>query len=227
MAAHVLDNIVWHCLAGPHAHLAAGTPAARRYARGFSPILGFASLEAPALEAIAPFCETGEHLYCAGWTGHAPAGWTIDADATGQQYVWAAPPPAADDSLAATRLGPSDVAQMVALAERMRPGPFAARTHELGCYYGVFDGGRLVAMAGERMAAGPFREISGVCTHPDFQGRGHARRLVARLVREEIARGETPILHVMKDNAPARRVYERMGFRHHQDVQIRVVSRAG
>ena len=33
----------------------------------------------------------------------------------------------------------------------------------------------LVAMAGERMQAGPWREISGVCTDPGHQGRGLAR----------------------------------------------------
>ena len=41
-------------------------------------------------------------------------------------------------------------------------------------------------MAGERMHAGTLREISGVCTHPDFQGRGLARRLMRKLVRRQM-----------------------------------------
>ena len=101
-----------------------------------------------------------------------------------------------------------------------------ARTHELGDYYGVFDGARLVAMAGERMEAGPLREVSGVCTHADFEGRGLAWRLILKLVRQQMGRGQIPFLHVMRDNIHARRVYERMGFRVHQEVALRVISRA-
>ena len=44
------------------------------------------------------------------------------------------------------------------------------------------------------------REISGVCTHPEFQGRGLARRLVAELVRRELGRDQTPFLHVLRAN---------------------------
>ena len=95
----------------------------------------------------------------------------------------------------------------------------------MASYYGVFDGSRLVAMAGERMEAGPLREVSGVCTHPDFQGRGLARRLIAKIVRKEIERGQMPFLHVMRDNVHARQLYERMGFRVHQEMPLRVVSR--
>jgi hypothetical protein len=35
----LLDNIMWHALTGPHARFAAGGATAKRYARGFSPIL--------------------------------------------------------------------------------------------------------------------------------------------------------------------------------------------
>ena len=114
---------------------------------------------------------------------------------------------------------------MLELVAVTQPGPFAARTGELGEYFGVFEAGRLVAMARERMEAGVLREISGVCTHPDFQGRGYARRLVEKLIRLEVRRNQTPFLHVMHDNIHARRLYERMGFRHHQEVVLRVVSR--
>ena len=81
------------------------------------------------------------------------------------------------------------------------------------------------AMAGERMEAGTLKEISGVCTHPAFQGRGYARRLMHRLIRLQLARGQTPFLHVMHGNDAARALYARMGFRHHGDIAVRVVSR--
>ncbi len=139
--------------------------------------------------------------------------------------VWDAPIPAADETLAAVPLGPEHTAQVLELVALTKPGPFGPRNGELGDYLGVFEIGRLVAMAGERMEVGAFKEISGVCTHPDFQGRGLARRLVERLVGLEMRRDQTPFLHVRHDNVNARRLYERMGFRNHREVPVRVVSR--
>jgi predicted GNAT family acetyltransferase len=133
--------------------------------------------------------------------------------------------PAADEAPDARRLGPEHASQALDLAALTRPGPFGPRTIELGEYFGVFEGSRLVAMAGERMHAGSFREISGVCTHPDFQGRGFARRLMTRLLRRQMQRHETPFLHVMRDNEAAHRLYERMGFRIHRETVVRVIAR--
>ena len=221
----LLDNIVWHSLAGAQARFSSGTAIARRYARGFSAIIGFADAENPDFDALAPYCEPDEHFYCGAWTGPVPDGWQLHADTVGHQMVWEAGVPAADPDLAAVPLDASHVPQMLELVEIRPPGPFAVRTRELGDYFGVFEGRRLVAMAGERMEAGALREISGVCTHPEFEGRGLARRLIAKLVRREMERGQIPFLHVMRDNVHAREVYARMGFRLYQEVALRIVSR--
>ena len=118
----------------------------------------------------------------------------------------------------------STAPQALELALLTRPGPFGPRTPELGEYFGYFDGDRLVAMAGERMAAESLREISGVCTHPDHRGRGHARKLMLKLVRRQLQRGETPFLHVMRDNASARELYQRMGFGIYRESVVRVIA---
>jgi GNAT superfamily N-acetyltransferase len=224
--AALLDNIMWESLAGAQARFSVGTDTARRYAPGFSPIVGFADAEHPDFVALAPYCAPGEEFYCSGWTSPStPAGWRIHAEKMGHQMVWDAPVPDADPDFAAVPLGPRHVPQMLELVALRPPGPFGLRTHELGDYFGVFEGERLVAMAGERMEAGAWREVSGVCTHPDVEGRGLAWRLIALVVRREIERGQMPFLHVMADNLHAQRVYERMGFRLHQEVVFRVVSR--
>jgi GNAT superfamily N-acetyltransferase len=220
----LLDNVIWHALAGPQAEFSAGTDRVRRYAPGFSPIVGSVDPAAPDLAALAPFCSPGEHFYCGDWTGAAPAGWRIEEESTMFRMVWGGGPPPPDEAGEAAPLRPEHARQALALAELTKPGPFGPRTTELGDYFGVFDGPRLVAMAGERMRAGSLREISGVCTHPGHQGRGHARRLMARLVRRELARGETPFLHVMRDNTTARGFYERLGFRNHREIVVRVVA---
>lgn len=109
-------------------------------------------------------------------------------------------------------LGAADVAEMLALVELTKPGPFRLRTIELGTYVGIREGGRLVAMAGERMWLGSFRELSAVCTHPDAQGRGYARELVSRVVNRMLRAGETPFLHVESGNLRAIDTYRALGF---------------
>jgi ribosomal protein S18 acetylase RimI-like enzyme len=224
----LLDNIFWNCLAGPHARFATGTDAARRYAPGFSPIIGFADPHHPAFDALRPFCEAGEQFYCDGWSGSAPPGWRIEAESTMFRMLWDGAPAALDALPGAgdgfVTLGPEHAAQALELATLMRPGPFGPRTIELGDYVGQFDGARLVAMAGERTCAAGLREISGVCTHPDFQGRGLGRRLVAALVRRQMARNERPFLHVMRANEAAHGLYLRMGFRDYLESVVRVVT---
>ncbi|MFL6675300.1 MAG: GNAT family N-acetyltransferase [Massilia sp.] len=221
---HLLDNIFWNTLTGPHARYASGTADARRYAPGFSPIVGFPDPGQPNLAALLPFCEPGEQFYCDGWSGPAPQGWSIVAESTMFRMIWDGATPQVDEAPDATALGPQHAAQALELALLTRPGPFGPRTPELGEYFGYFEDERLVAMAGERMAAPGLREISGVCTHPAFQGRGMARRLMLKLVRRQLGRGETPFLHVMRENAAAHGLYLRMGFRDHCETVVRVVT---
>jgi predicted GNAT family acetyltransferase len=116
--------------------------------------------------------------------------------------------------------------QALALAKLTNPGPFGIRTPELGEYFGYFEGDRLIAMAGERFCAGDLQEVSGICTHPEAQGRGLARRLTELVVRRELARGETPFLHVVSTNAKAIALYERIGFTIAREVPVRIVSRS-
>lgn len=222
---HFLDNIVWHTLCGPHASYATGTGEARRYVPGFPAIVGFSDLDNPNFHALAPYVAPGELLYCDGWAGVAPAGWRIESEATMRKMIWDGAMPAADDAPAAVLLGAQHASAVLELATLTRPGPFSLRTIELGEYFGVYDGPRLMAMAGGRMCAGGFGEISGVCTHPDFQGRGLARGLVVKLVRRQMQRGETPFLRVLRDNGGAHRLYQHMGFRDYWESVVRVFSR--
>ncbi|MYU21953.1 GNAT family N-acetyltransferase [Streptomyces sp. SID8352] len=118
-------------------------------------------------------------------------------------------------------LGAADVPEMLGLVALTAPGPFGPRTHRLGTYLGVRDGGRLVAMAGERLRPPGWTEISAVCTAPGARGRGYAGLLVDTLAARITARGERPFLHVAEANAAAIALYERLGFA----LRARVVFR--
>ena len=81
-------------------------------------------------------------------------------------------------------------------------------------------------MAGERLRLTGFTEISAVCTHPEFRGRGFASALVAALVAKIVERGEVPFLHVKRDNADAVHVYEKLGFRVRSRLNLAVLRNA-
>jgi predicted GNAT family acetyltransferase len=73
-------------------------------------------------------------------------------------------------------------------------------------------------MIGERMGSPQFREISAVCTNPDFVGRGLARRLLVFRGNDLLDRGLTAILHVSPQNARAVKLYEQNGWRTRREM---------
>lgn len=221
----LLDNILWHCLSGPHARFATGEGAIRRYAPGFSPIVGCEEPHLPDFETLARYCEPGDSFYTDIWHGPTPEGWRVDKDARMWKMVWGAPMPPVDAAPDAIPLRPEHASQAVELARLTNPGPFGIRTPELGDYFAYFDAGRLIAMAGERLCAGQLHEVSGVCTHPDFQGRGLAKKLTLKLVRRQMERGETSFLHVVSTNTTAHALYEKMGYRNYLETTVRVITR--
>ena len=215
--ATLLDNAVWHALHGPHARFAETFGRARRYPAAVAPfgaVDGFdddawsdlATLDAPAPTAV---------LF-RGDIPTPPSGWDVAFRGEGHQMVLDELLPAPLPT--ARQLEVGDVAQMLDLVERTQPGPFRARTIELGAYHGVFDGDQLVAMAGERFRLPGFTEVSGVCTTPEARGRGLAAGLTTLVAQRILERGDVPFLHHTHDNHAARRVYERLGFRYRRAV---------
>ena len=140
-----------------------------------------------------------------------PEGWRFVSRSSILQLFPAADIPEFGED-AGSVLGETDRTAMRELTRIAFPDFFRERTHELGLYLGIYDGARLVAMAGERLALPGLQEISGVCTHPDFSGRGLARRLTRALLRRHRRRGVGSFLHVSEGNAGARRLYKSMGF---------------
>jgi predicted GNAT family acetyltransferase len=75
-------------------------------------------------------------------------------------------------------------------------------------------------MAGERLKPYGYAEISAVCTHPDYRGRGYASSLVSTLIQRITKRNETPFFHVRTENVDGIRVYEKLGFKTRRNINI-------
>ena len=105
------------------------------------------------------------------------------------------------------------------------PHYFRPRTMELGRYFGMYVDGRLAAIIGERLGTADAREMSAICTHPDFLGRGYARRLTAFLTNRTLRGGKLPFLHVAYSNMRAKALYEQMGYRLRRDIAFAALRR--
>jgi ribosomal protein S18 acetylase RimI-like enzyme len=210
---HELDNPFWTSLATRHSRHALGGPLARRFRSDVSPIAGLPAAGPENVAALAALVEIGDDAGVAGPLELAlPDNWETIHAARLTQMIRPERAPLPEPPADVRVLGPSDVVEMLALVELTKPGPFRPRTIELGTYLGIREGGCLVAMAGERLWVGDFREVSAVCTHPDARGRGHARALMSRVVNGMLRAGETPFLHVESSKAQAIDVYRALGF---------------
>lgn len=226
MDSSPLDDPIWNCLNGSHRAFAEGDGLARRYRRGFPPLGAIAKPTEAAYEALAALVAPDEPLGIGSpEIMPRPPGWIVEEEATVQQMVCAGPVAGRPAPAKPVVLGDTDIPAMLALTELTHPGPFGPLTHRLGRYLGIKVDGRLVAMAGERFALPGFREISAVCTHPDWQGRGFARLLMTHLVADIYGAGLVPFLHVLTSNTAAT-LYERLGFRQRRTFLIQMLRRA-
>lgn len=215
---HPLDTVPWRSLTTRLAHVAERHGAAARFHHDVGIFCALERWDSGAWDDLATLVGPGGiavFLQCE--VPPVPAGWVELDRGPGIQMVLDGPPaPAPWDPAAHVRPLDADVDAAVALVALTEPGPFRRGTLGLGAYLGAFDRStgdeRLVAMAGERMRLPGWTEVSAVCTHPDWRGRGLAAALTAAVAQGIQARGEQALLHVAADNVGAARVYERLGF---------------
>jgi ribosomal protein S18 acetylase RimI-like enzyme len=220
---HELDDPILASLRGPHRGMALVAGPCVRYPPEVAPFLACeaASGEADPHALVA----AGETVYLLGEAPRVAPAWSLRSYPELAQMVCEAPlAPVAGPGIAL--LGESDRAQVLELTALVYPHYFRPRTMDLGRYFGIHLDGRLAAIIGERMATDASQEISAVCTHPDFLGRGLARCLLAFLANDVLAQGRLPFLHVSHANERAKSLYERNGFRVRRDIGFHSLQRA-
>jgi predicted GNAT family acetyltransferase len=141
-----------------------------------------------------------------------PADWHVVDYLEAFQMVHTNPAPRLAASSEIVHLQNKNIPQMIALTGMTHPGPFFKRTIEFGNYEGIFKGDELVSMAGQRLHAGEYVEISAVCTHPAHNGKGYATGLIISQVHQIRLASAIAFLHVKDDNLQAIKLYKSLGF---------------
>ena len=223
MDATPLDNPFWSSLRSIHREHAIGSgESAARYPPEFAPFLGVANGDVSADDMIAPLLAPDETVLLLGVAPRLSNDWRLEPLGELAQMIRteSLDVPDGPEIIALNETHRADVLALTAL---VYPHYFRSRTMELGRYFGIYmpDGSgdvRLAAMIGERLGTEACTEMSAICTHPDFTGRGYARRLTAFLTNDTLARGRTPFLHVSHENPRAKSLYERIGYRLRRDI---------
>jgi ribosomal protein S18 acetylase RimI-like enzyme len=222
-ALHLLNNPIWQALSSRQSHLALGNNLARRFPDSIGPLSGMADQSPEAYEALAQLVtDIGPVVLFLDEPLRLPSGWVIKREGPLTQMV-CEQPLSQPVGFSIEPLTDDDIPEMLALTELTQPGPFREQTIDLGGYIGIRQDGTLVAMAGERLKLDGYTEISAVCTHPDYQGRGYAKALLQAVGHSIQQRGDIPFLHAWADNAGAIRVYEKLGFRQRRIINVAMI----
>jgi len=122
------------------------------------------------------------------------------------------------DAAAVRRLGPADLGALQQMYGMWTDSQQLPGQLDRGVYYGVFEGARLVAVAGTHCVALRSRvgAVGNVLTHAGHRNRGFGATTTTAVARELFRMGcDEVVLNVRVANDAARRVYERLGFRTH------------
>jgi ribosomal protein S18 acetylase RimI-like enzyme len=227
---HPLDNIIWQALTTRQVEFAHSFGTARRFTPEVGPLAAFIKPDDEGYEALAELAPPKGTIGVFLDSPYQPRrGWSVVAGAPLLQMVWHGESLKTQETAAVpaqiVELGSPDSTEMIALATLTKPGPFAARTHELGNFFGIRQAGKIVAMAGERMKVPGHTEVSAVCTHPEQTGRGYAAALMTRVMKGILDRGEIPFLHSRGDNLRAIELYKRLGFQERKSGYFVVLRR--
>jgi len=238
---HLLDNPVWNALNSGNKNLAEGNERAKYFPKDVAPFVGLKDTSRRDLDVLYDLVPAGTVAAVVTPEDIAiPELWTRILETKLLQMVCDNPAkPSAANPAKATPANPTKspafeydliplearhVPDMIALTKMTNPGPFYSRTIEFGNYTGIFKADQLIAMAGYRLQANPFIEISAVCTHPDHLGKGYAATLILYLAGLIRASAGIPFLHSRTDNERAIKLYEKLGFVNRRQMTINIIK---
>jgi len=190
-----------------------GNHLAKRYPEDMGPLSGIPEQSEESWEALKALMLPNQHsVLFLNEPARCEAGLTITVQFPLEQMICKFSPCLSPSNVKVEVLAEADVPEMLALTKLTEPGPFRDRTIYLGGYCGIREQGRLVAMAGRRTAIPGYKEVSAVCTHSSYRGRGYGAALVCAVSDTIVKDGGLPYLHVRQSNFSAISLYRRLGF---------------
>jgi ribosomal protein S18 acetylase RimI-like enzyme len=223
---HLLESPAWHALNSGNQDLAFGNDKVKFFAKELSPFVGLAENTPENFQVLydtRPQIEPA--LFMTPVEISIPEQWEVLHLVKAIQMISENTPPAIEATSELVPLTDVHISQMLELTKLTNPGPFSERTIDFGHYRGIFEGDQLAAMAGQRLHAGNYAEISAVCTHPDHTSKGYAKQLLMYHIERIRAASKIPYLHVRADNARAIKVYESLGFVKSRDMYFYVLKK--
>lgn len=223
---HVLDNPAWNALTSGNKSMSLGTETVKYFSDDVAPFIGFKEYTFENFNTLYSHIKEGRR--CAVVSANEitfPHSWKIIERLNILQMAYIKPFVKPFDNKNIVSLGNMDIEEMTQLTQLTHPGPFKNGTISFGHYEGIFDNGKLVAMAGQRLHPCPYVEISAVCTHPDFLKKGLASQLILSQVLRIFSSSEIPFLHVVADNVKAIKLYNDLGFTKRSDILIYVIEK--
>jgi ribosomal protein S18 acetylase RimI-like enzyme len=210
---HLLHNPVYHALLSGDKHLSFGNDKVKFFNEEVSPFAGFEQDYEKGFDDLYELLPVGRKiLYAIPALITQPAGWQIQHEIKGLQFIYEGNIDSKTEFPNIISLSEIHVEQMVQLAKLTKPGPFGSGTINFGSYFGIFDKEKLAAMTGQRLHVENCTEISAVCTHPDYAGKGYAYTLLQHQLQLILQQNQQPFLHVRDDNQRAIALYQRLGF---------------
>ncbi len=222
----LLYNPVYYALLTGDRHLSHGNEQVKYFDEQVSPFAGFEQEYADGFSILYELHPPGRKiLYATPSFITEPAGWQLQHEIKGLQFVNEAGKPMKTEFPDIIPLTEIHINQMVQLAKLTKPGPFGLRTIDFGYYFGIFEKEKLVAMTGQRLHVQNWTEISAVCTHPDHTGKGHAYKLLQYQLQLILQQDQQPFLHVREDNLRAIALYQRLGFTISRSMNFYIMKR--
>lgn len=225
---HPLDQPIYAALQSAHQSFAIGNENACFYRKDIANFAGLKTYDEAGFKHLDQLSESGMvHILFSPLQLSIPSNWKKIRHIDMFQLVYESNQiPEQKKEFAIQDLTKANVAEMLALVELTKPGPFLDQTILLSNYTGIFEDGKLVAMAGHRFHPTPYIEVSAVCTHPDYLGKGYAYEIIREQIRRILLKNQIPFLHVRQDNVGAIKLYEKLGFKIRTELFAEVIAKA-
>ena len=226
---HVLDNMIWNAITSGNKNIAVVDGDIGYYRPDIAPFAGMKEFTEENLQKLHAFIPVNRKVAISSLNKmeHNTSKWKLlqPMDVTQMIYEYEVNFFKTRSSELIVPLTDEHIPQMLELTELTKPGPFLQRTIEFGNYFGIFINGRLAAMTGQRMHPLPYMEVSAVCTHPDFRGKGYAKALMLHVMKIILDNSFIPFLHVLTSNTTAIKLYESIGYRIRRELFVDMVQR--